>query len=1370
MSKSIKTKKIIRIVEDSDTDSDSDFKIEVSEEPAEPINSVCSADNFSEGYKEGFQEGTKILSATYMNNELQNSVSSPDLKSVSGSVTNVDTNPVKSSDQISKKETLQKTKRSETFERENSNQTSQTPYTSELYEKTDKWASDESTSITLGIISEKQEELISKYSTCSEYSKECNDVLNEKELFEQNLLGSLSYPLQIQEYPNLNDPNFNSKIASKIEFGVFKYNGEIKDLEEYSNELSNAPFELSPHQYFIKNFLSPSTPYNSVLLFHGLGTGKTCSAIGIAEEERDFMKNMISFKQIIIVATPNVQENFMLQLFNENDLKNEDGSWVSSSCLGNKFINEVNPTNKKGVPKNVIKRQITSLIAKYYKFMGYEQFSSKIEEIIVKGNGDKFKTVKNVQLFFDGRLVIFDEIHHASEDTEKKNISKNLMLLVKMATIKMVLLTATPMFNNCKEIVWLINLMNLNDKRSRIYTKDIFTDNDEFIVSDDDVGKNLLIRKSRGYISYVRSDNPYIFPFRVYPYVFAPEHTFKSMMEVVERDSTNEYPNYQLNGLEIEEDSKMKFLGVYLDEIGDYQSLGYNYIIDALKDRPLTMVNKVGELVNVAKITNMVSFNYTILQNPIQALNIIYPYNLLENEIVESTEHIGGGDQLFDSVESLVNTAINSVDKNVVILKNQNGGGVTFDPRLLIGTRGLKRVMNYEDTDTIKGNFSYNPEILEKYGPIFRLDLIGNYSCKIKNICENISNSTGIILVYSQYLDSGIIPMALALEEMGYDRFKGNNLFSKRPRQSNKLKYIMITGSTLLSPNNAEEYNAARSDKNINGDVIKVILISSAGSEGLDFKCVRQVHVMEPWYNMSKVEQVLGRAIRNFSHKLLPFIERNVQIFLHATMLKNRDEEAADLYIYRTAEKKAERIGKVTRLLKENAIDCLVNNGQLNFDYKNFENMHVRQILSNGTEIDNLTVGDVPYSPNCDYQASCKYTCINKSVELSSEMEDLQSLNKMNEFVVKTILYMFKLEHFYKISDFLLKFTRNQVDYAFTKLIDEETIIYDKYNRPGKIVNVGEYYLFQPIELNDKQITIFERSVPIDIKMQGIMFNMKKDRLQTKRADLEIDQELNKLLMMDKGVIEIDEKDIMLTPQELGVFFKKPQILIDAETEYIKVQRLIEYPANINKANWYEYCAVVFHQLLNNNIMNKEDLDEYLIDHMIDCMIYRNKRALLHYLFEIPTHTQFELLLLNGFKRNVQDGYILLYDNESKENKMLIFEKDGNIIRDALPEDIRLRPIRKKKKLQQYIGFIDARSDYIFKIRDITNTRSSGLNCANYKKPNLLALLNTISAPNVYTAKYDAKALCVFLEIYMRNHNKYNEIKWFYSTEDAIES
>ena len=51
-----------------------------------------------------------------------------------------------------------------------------------------------------------------------------------------------------------------------------------------------------------------------------------------------------------------------------------------------------------------------------------------------------------------------------------------------------------------------------------------------------------------------------------------------------------------------------------------------------------------------------------------------------------------------------------------------------------------------------------------------------------------------------------------------------------------------------------------------------------AGSEGLDFKFIRQVHVLEPWYNMNRIEQIIGRAVRTCSHKDLPFEERNVEI------------------------------------------------------------------------------------------------------------------------------------------------------------------------------------------------------------------------------------------------------------------------------------------------------------------------------------------------------------------------------------------------------------------------------------------------------------------------------------------------------------
>ena len=110
-------------------------------------------------------------------------------------------------------------------------------------------------------------------------------------------------------YPTLDDPNFNIKIAKKKEFSDTKYDGTIYDVEKYADILKTAEYELLPQQAFVRNFLSFQTPYNSLLLFHGLGSGKTCSAIGVCEEMRDYLKQMGINKRIIIVASPNVQDN-----------------------------------------------------------------------------------------------------------------------------------------------------------------------------------------------------------------------------------------------------------------------------------------------------------------------------------------------------------------------------------------------------------------------------------------------------------------------------------------------------------------------------------------------------------------------------------------------------------------------------------------------------------------------------------------------------------------------------------------------------------------------------------------------------------------------------------------------------------------------------------------------------------------------------------------------------------------------------------------------------------------------------------------------------------------------------------------------------
>ena len=161
---------------------------------------------------------------------------------------------------------------------------------------------------------------------------------------------------------------------------IQKYDGKIYKINEEAEKLCNAEFELSPHQQFVRNFLSFQTPYNSLLLYHGLGSGKTCSAIGVAEEMRDYINQLGINQRIIVIASPNVQENFKLQLFDETKLKFVDGLWTITSCTGNKLLKEINQTNIQELSKEKIIAQIKLLINSSYLFMGYTEFAHYIEK------------------------------------------------------------------------------------------------------------------------------------------------------------------------------------------------------------------------------------------------------------------------------------------------------------------------------------------------------------------------------------------------------------------------------------------------------------------------------------------------------------------------------------------------------------------------------------------------------------------------------------------------------------------------------------------------------------------------------------------------------------------------------------------------------------------------------------------------------------------------------------------------------------------------------------------------------------------------------------------------------------------------------
>ena len=97
--------------------------------------------------------------------------------------------------------------------------------------------------------------------------------------------------------------------------------------------------------------------------------------------------------------------------------------------------------------------------------------------------------------------------------------------------------------------------------------------------------------------------------------------------------------------------------------------------------------------------------------------------------------------------------------------------------------------------------------------------------------------------------------------------------------------FMVIDGSSNKKEL-AEQLNIVTSKGNGAGQRIKVILGTVAASEGLDFKRIRNVHILDPWYNLNRIEQTVGRGIRFCSHSDLDYNKRNVTVYLQASTLK----------------------------------------------------------------------------------------------------------------------------------------------------------------------------------------------------------------------------------------------------------------------------------------------------------------------------------------------------------------------------------------------------------------------------------------------------------------------------------------------------
>lgn len=213
------------------------------------------------------------------------------------------------------------------------------------------------------------------------------------------------------------------------------------------------------------------------------------------------------------------------------------------------------------------------------------------------------------------------------------------------------------------------------------------------------------------------------------------------------------------------------------------------------------------------------------------------------------------------------------------------------------------------------------PEGLDKLSP------------KMKIILENIQKSYGLVFVYSNFRTlEGVELFSKVLDFNGYSKFGIEN---------DKPKYAIYSGMED-EKDKKEILKIFTSVQNKHGALIKILMATSAGAEGLDLKNIRQIHIMEPYWNQMRIEQVIGRGVRRNSHIALPSNEQNVEVFRYFSVLskKNsmltRDKMSTDEHIEQISLKKQYIINELNLILKECAFDCVLNSPDIKGDYSCF--------------------------------------------------------------------------------------------------------------------------------------------------------------------------------------------------------------------------------------------------------------------------------------------------------------------------------------------------------------------------------------------------------------------------------------------------
>lgn len=850
--------------------------------------------------------------------------------------------------------------------------------------------------------------------------KSSNYYLNNREIF-INSINSLFEPYKQQLMQEDSDPDNPNRSCDK----------------------KTGDFRPLTHQKIVRDYINLYTPYRGLLLYHGLGSGKSCSSIGIAEG----LKNN---KQVIIMIPASLKANYISELKKCGDLMYKKTQyWEFIKTVGDielartlSAILNINidfivknggawfVDNKKsanydtlsGSQQSSLNLQLDEMIASKYQFIHY--------------NGMRMSHLKALTRDFtinpfDNRVVIVDEAHNLiSRIINKLKRPNSLAMklydyLMSAQDCKLVFLSGTPIINYPNEISIMFNML-----RGYIYTYYLKLNVTSGKVDLETIKKMFLDSKNGvnfiyDYIDYKPSTN--ILTITKNPFNFKNIVNSKDQYNGVEYNSETGTSNDEFiklvkktlndNKIKVEDkniklelhralpDTYDEFKKIFMDDKNNIKN------IELLKLRIIGLTSHFPDIVELLPEYNK-SKDFEVIKIPMSDFQFpIYEKARVQERKLEKRRKKKTDDvyedsvstyRIFsrafcnfvfptpdikrpfpnddDSIESAIqkdNIEFEAQDTDVKIQEVFDADDIDEEIReevqeeeeydsefSAINIRDKKNAYNIKITKALK-------KLDEKREQYFNREALAMYSPKFLNMYENIvdPNHQGLHLVYSQFRTlEGIGIFKLVLLANGFVEFRlkrganDNWEIDIDPNNMSKPKFALYTGTESveereivrnifnnnfdLVPNNIATVVKKIAETNTTGDIIKLLMITASGAEGINLKNVRYVHITEPYWHPVRTEQVIGRARRICSHQELEPSLQTVKVFMYLMTFTEEQLKSDDSIELRVNDKsKRDGITPLTsdealyeistiketinrdllRSIKESAIDCNIH-------------------------------------------------------------------------------------------------------------------------------------------------------------------------------------------------------------------------------------------------------------------------------------------------------------------------------------------------------------------------------------------------------------------------------------------------------------